>query len=124
MAADHSSTDGRAHTVGLYTVSFSSPGDTVACRGDETVLSAILRSGAKVMFGCRGGGCGTCKMRLISGRVEHGRCSTAVLSEEEKREGVFLSCQARPLGDLTVALTQANRYRRPSDAYRLATHTR
>jgi hypothetical protein len=37
---------------------------------------------------------------------------------------VFLSCQARPLGDLTVALTQANRYRRPSDAYRLATHTR
>jgi hypothetical protein len=47
MAADHGNTDGRAHTVGLYTVSFSPPGDTVACRGDETVLSAILRSGAK-----------------------------------------------------------------------------
>jgi hypothetical protein len=37
----------------LYTVTFVTLGDRVACRGDETVLSAILRSGAKVMFGCR-----------------------------------------------------------------------
>jgi ferredoxin len=117
VAADDSSTDGRTHTVGLYTISFSPPGDTVVCRREETVLSAILRSGAKVVFGCRGGGCGTCKMRLISGRVEYGRCSAAVLPEEEKGEGSFLSCQARPLSDLTVALTATNRYRRPSGAY-------
>jgi len=81
------------------------------------VLSAILRSGAKVVFGCRGGGCGTCKMRLISGRVDHGRCSAAVLSEDEKGAGSFLSCQARPLTDLTVELTATNRYRRPAEAY-------
>ena len=97
-----------------HTVRFSPPGDTVACRDGETVLAAIMRSGAKVMFGCRGGGCGTCKMRLISGRVDHGRCSAAVLPEAEKREGAFLSCQARPLSDLTVELTEANRYRKPS----------
>jgi ferredoxin len=72
------------------------------------------------MFGCRGGGCGTCKMRLISGRVDHGRCSAAVLPETEKREGSFLSCQARPLSDLTVALTQANRYRQPSISWLVA----
>jgi ferredoxin len=101
----------------LYTVAFVTFGDRVVCRGDESVLSAILRSGAKVMFGCRGGGCGTCKMRLTSGRVEHGRCSTAVLPDDAKREGAFLSCQARPLSDLTVELIPANRYRRPSDAY-------
>ena len=69
------------------------------------------------MFGCRGGGCGTCKMRLISGRVDYGRSSAAVLPETEKRSGAFLSCQARPLSDLTVELTTANRYRRPSAAY-------
>jgi CDP-4-dehydro-6-deoxyglucose reductase len=76
-----------------------------------------MRSGAKVMFGCRGGGCGTCKMRLISGRVHYGRCSAAVLPEAEKREGAFLSCQARPLSDLMVELTEANRYRKSSQAY-------
>jgi len=101
--------------AGQYAVHFSPPGDTVVCRGDETVLAAILRSGAgaKVVFGCRGGGCGTCKMRLISGRVEHGRCSVAVLSHEERGAGAFLSCQARPLSDLAIELTPANKYRRP-----------
>jgi hypothetical protein len=58
-----------------------------------------------------------CKMRLISGRVEHGRCSAAVLLEEEKENGSFLSCQARALSDLTVELTAANKYRWPMAAW-------
>src|SRR5215468_11011072 len=99
-------------TAGSYAVTFSPFGDTVVCRPDEAVLTALLRSGARVVFGCRGGGCGTCKMRLTSGQVEYGRCSAAVLSEDDKREGSFLSCQARPFSDLTVRLTATNRYRR------------
>ena len=75
------------------------------------MLAAILGSGASVTFGCRGGGCGTCKMRVISGRIEHGPCSAAVLPEEEKESGWFLSCQARALSDLTIELTAANKYR-------------
>jgi CDP-4-dehydro-6-deoxyglucose reductase len=102
---------------GPYTVRFSPPGDAVVCRGDETVLAAILRSGAKVLFSCRGGGCGTCKMRLSAGHVEYGRCSADVLSEDEKRAGAFLSCQAKPLSDLTVELTAINRYRTPPAEY-------
>ena len=95
----------------MYTITLSPVGDTVPCRAEETVLAAILGSGASVVFGCRGGGCGTCKMRVISGQVEHGRCSSAVLPEEEKECGWFLSCQARPLTDLSIQLTEANRYR-------------
>jgi hypothetical protein len=41
-------------------------------------------------------------MRLSSGQVEHGRCSTAVLTEEEKTDGWFRSCWARALADLAV----------------------
>ena len=95
----------------MSTITLNPVGDTVPCNLEETVLGAILRSGASVMFGCRGGGCGTCKMRVISGQVEHGRCSAAVLQEEEKASGWFLSCQARALTDLTIELTAANRYR-------------
>ncbi len=86
-------------------------GDTVSCTAEETVLAAILGSGASVRFGCRGGGCGTCKMRVLSGQVVHGRCSAAVLPEEEKQSGWFLSCQARARSDLTIELTVANNYR-------------
>jgi hypothetical protein len=57
-------------------------------------------------------------MRLISGRIEHGRCSVAVLSEVDKETGAFLSCQARALSDLTVELTATNKYRAPVTAWR------
>ena len=113
MAADDGRADDPGPTMGAYTITVAPLGEAIACRPGETVLSAILRSGATVAFGCRGGGCGTCKMRLLSGRMNHGRCSAAVLPAEEKREGAFLSCQAQPLSDLAVELTAANRYRRP-----------
>ena len=115
-------TEGRLAGAGAYTITLNPVGDVVACGAGESVLAAILRSGASVVFGCRGGGCGTCKMRLISGQVEHGRCSAAVLPEEEKTDGWFLSCQARALGDLTVSLTPANEYRGPTVWRRLIVH--
>jgi ferredoxin len=97
---------------GSHTIRLRPVDEALACDPGETVLSAILRSGASVVFGCRGGGCGICKMRLLSGAVEHGRCSAAVLPEDERRSGAFLSCQARPTCDVTVELAAANRYRR------------
>jgi ferredoxin len=97
--------------AGVFTITLTPVGHTITCGPDDTVLAAVLRSGASVTFGCRGGGCGTCKMRLTDGRVEHGRCSVAVLPGEDKAGGWFLSCQARPLADLTVELSPANRYR-------------
>jgi len=44
----------------VYTITLSPVGDAVACEREESVLAAILKSGASVVFGCRGGGCGTC----------------------------------------------------------------
>jgi CDP-4-dehydro-6-deoxyglucose reductase, E3 len=95
-----------------YTITLLPMGEVLPCSSGETVLNAILHSGARVFFGCTGGGCGVCKMRLIAGHLDYGRYSAAVLSEEEKREGFFLSCQAMPVSDLTVQLTETNRYRR------------
>lgn len=95
----------------MYTITLSPGRDTVFCRPDETVLAAILRSGASVVFSCRGGSCGTCKMRLISGQLDRGRCSAVVLPEEERESGWFLSCQAHALSDVTIELTAANKYR-------------
>ena len=94
----------------MFTIMLTPVGQAIACGPDDTVLTALLR-GASVMYGCRGGGCGTCKMRLTAGHVDHGLCSTAVLPDEDKATGWFLSCQARPLGDLTVELSPENRYR-------------
>jgi ferredoxin len=106
---------GRLHVANVsetYTITLLPMGEVLPCPQGETVLSAVLRSGARVFFGCTGGGCGVCKMRLISGSLDYGRYSRAVLSEEERRQGFFLSCQAKPVSDLTIQLTEANRYRK------------
>jgi CDP-4-dehydro-6-deoxyglucose reductase len=95
-----------------YTITLLPMGERLPCARDETVLGAILRSGARVYYGCTGGGCGVCKMLLLSGQLDYGRYSVSVLSEEERRQGFFLSCQAKPVSDLTIQLIKGNRYRK------------
>jgi hypothetical protein len=51
---------------------------------------------------CRAGQCGSCKVMLLDGAVEHD-CADA-LSLDDAREGFILSCEARPLGTVVVDL--------------------
>lgn len=68
----------------------------------ETVLEAALREGLLIAYGCRNGACGTCKGKVIGGEVDYGRYQEHALPEAERRAGLALFCQARPLTDLTV----------------------
>ena len=74
----------------------------------ETVLAAGLRHGLALPFGCQGGTCASCRVRLLEGRVEHG-ADTRALSQAERDAGYILMCQARPLGDLELQLHQPER---------------
>ena len=40
---------------------------------DETILDAALRQGLLMPYGCRDGVCGTCRGRVLSGIVDHGK---------------------------------------------------
>lgn len=74
----------------------------------ETVLAAGLRQGLALPFGCQGGTCASCRVRLLEGRVEHGP-DTRALSQAERDAGYILMCQARPLSDLELQLHQPER---------------
>ncbi|MDR1319153.1 MAG: 2Fe-2S iron-sulfur cluster binding domain-containing protein, partial [Treponema sp.] len=38
------------------------------CAGDEAVLKAMIRAGkGPLRHGCCGGGCGVCRMKIVSG---------------------------------------------------------
>jgi CDP-4-dehydro-6-deoxyglucose reductase len=69
---------------------------------DETILSAAIRAGVGMPYGCRDGACGTCKSRLKEGRVIHGAHQPKALSEAEEAEGFILTCCATPQTDCTV----------------------
>ena len=79
------------------------PSDHVfTARDDETILDAALREGFVIAYGCRNGACGTCKGKLLAGTVDYGTYQETALTDEEKRLGMALFCQARPRGDIVI----------------------
>ena len=69
----------------------------------ETVLDAALRGGFIISYGCRNGACGSCKGRLLEGRLDYGHYQEHALPDVEKEAGMALFCQARPLTDLVIS---------------------
>lgn len=75
---------------------------TVTGNNKETLLEQAEDSGLFIPSGCRAGVCGACKVKLITGEVH--RSSEIPLTEDEKREGVILSCSCVPETDITIEL--------------------
>jgi NAD(P)H-flavin reductase/ferredoxin len=69
-----------------------------------TVLEAALRQGLPFPHSCRVGTCGTCRCRLVSGRVKELSDKAYVLSGEEIRAGYVLACQSLAKSDLEIEL--------------------
>ncbi len=80
-------------------------GKRIEVEADETILDAGLRNSIVFPYSCRGGTCGTCKARLISGRVEYTHPPQA-LSDAEREAGDILLCQAVPLDDVEIEATE------------------
>jgi len=69
---------------------------------DEAILPAAIRQGVGLPYGCRDGACGSCKSRLLEGRVIHGAHQLKALSVEEEEAGFILTCCATPQSDCVV----------------------
>ena len=72
------------------------------CEDGESVIDAALREHRIYPYGCRNGSCGACKAELLSGKVDYGNYAEHALTEDEKRQGLALLCQARPLSDIEI----------------------
>jgi len=85
-----------------FTITLQPSGRTFAASRDETLLTAAIRQGIGLPYGCRDGACGSCKSRLVSGRVIHGAHQQKALSAAEEDGGFVLTCCAAPQTDCTV----------------------
>lgn len=80
----------------------------VACGRGETVLLAALRAGWDVPYECASGGCGSCKVVLLDGRVGSLWPQAPGLTERDRRKGDrVLACQSVPGGACAVRLPGA-----------------
>jgi CDP-4-dehydro-6-deoxyglucose reductase len=69
---------------------------------DETILGAAMRQGVGLPYGCRDGACGSCKSRLLEGRVVHGPHQLKALPLAEEEAGFILTCCAVAQTDCVV----------------------
>jgi CDP-4-dehydro-6-deoxyglucose reductase len=68
----------------------------------EPVLTAALRQHLNLPHSCKGGSCGSCRVRLLSGRVAYPHGRPAGIDAAEEAAGYALICQARALDDLVI----------------------
>ena len=79
----------------------------------ETVLKALNRAGLRYRVGCKRGGCGICKVQLVLGEVRYERpIAESVLSDDERVEGICLSCRAVPITNIAIELQEGDRLRK------------
>jgi CDP-4-dehydro-6-deoxyglucose reductase len=86
----------------MHKVTVQPSGHAFEVQEGESVLTAALRQDLVLPYGCRNGACGSCKGRIVEGRVDYGVYQKKALTDEEKAQGKALFCQARPLTHLVV----------------------
>jgi len=86
----------------MHKVTVQPSGHAFEVQEGESVLTAALRQDLVLPYGCRNGACGSCKARIVEGRVDYGVYQAKTLTEEERAQGKALLCQARPLTDLVI----------------------
>ncbi|MGW0895021.1 PDR/VanB family oxidoreductase [Saccharopolyspora sp. NPDC002578] len=88
--------DGRPFDVHLERT-----GTTVAVPSDESALAAIRRELPGIAYSCQQGFCGTCKVRVLDGEVEH---RDKLLLDGERADSMLI-CVSRSAGErLTLDL--------------------
>ncbi|MHA7923824.1 MAG: 2Fe-2S iron-sulfur cluster-binding protein [Marinobacter sp.] len=86
-----------------FQVTNRTTGDCFTCSEGQSVLKAMEQRGMKcVPVGCRGGGCGYCKIRVVEGEFECGKMSKAHAPPEAIEQGKVLACRIYPLTDLII----------------------
>jgi ferredoxin len=88
-------------------------GVRVTAGDEETLLRALALAGLRYRVGCKRGGCGICKVQLTLGEVRYERpVAESVLTDDERVEGICLSCRAVPLTNVVIELQEGDRLRR------------
>lgn len=85
-----------------YALTIEPSGDTITVEDGQSILDACLRQGVWLPHACGHGRCGTCKVTVTSGAVDHGHASSFALLDSERQDGMTLACSATLLEDTVV----------------------
>ena len=85
-----------------YELTIEPLGETIEVEDDQSILDACLRAGIWLPYACNHGVCGTCKIDVVDGEVEHNHASAFALMDVEREEQKCLACCATLESDVTI----------------------
>ncbi len=77
-------------------------GATIEVEDGQTILDAALRQGIYIPHACGHGLCGTCKVTVLGGDVDHGLANPFALMDFERDEGKALACCTTLQSDVEI----------------------
>jgi 3-ketosteroid 9alpha-monooxygenase subunit B len=83
-----------------YRFHFEGKWQEVTGTSDQVLVEMTMAQDIRTPHACREGGCGTCKARLLEGRVA--MAPNDILGEEDMAQGFILACQSKPLTHTVV----------------------
>ncbi len=87
----------------IFEVTINETGVTYRCRSDESLLHGMERLGKRgIPSGCRGGGCGVCKVEVVCGDYVARTMSCDHVSDDDRCHHRLLACKVYPTSDVTV----------------------
>ncbi len=88
-----------------HTITITDDGQTYRCADHRSVLEGMETLGRRgIPVGCRGGGCGVCKVRVTRGTYFARVMSRDHVTQEEEAAGVVLACRIRPTSDIELVV--------------------
>jgi len=86
-----------------YSVTLLETQESFHCRADESLLAGMVRLGKRgIPVGCRGGGCGVCKIEVVRGDYVRQKMSAAHVDALDLACHRVLACKVLPAGDLEI----------------------
>lgn len=82
-------------------IAFTQSGKEVTCTEEDFILDVAEQAGIELPSSCRSGTCGTCKQKLLEGKVEY-EGEPEALDDREIAENVILTCISHPVGKVVI----------------------
>ncbi len=86
-----------------YQIQVLNRNQSFLCDAGKSVLTAMEQVNANcINVGCRGGGCGLCKIGILEGDYQTQKMSKSHIAAKDLSEGFSLSCRTFPSSDMTI----------------------
>jgi len=72
------------------------------CSSKKHLLESLYAKDVKAPKGCHNGGCGVCRIKVLSGKYDSIIMNRKHISKEDEEDGIVLACRVFPRSDMEI----------------------